>query len=281
MALKLVPTRDLDQQVCLEFLGSDTLDFEHLDWLSAQERLFDPLSFALVDGDTINAILSFSADVPQVTWISFFASVRDGNHPTYFDHIYTQSLGYLKSYGVEYVYLLDLRPWMTLLAETHGFTLQDKVISLSYSPTELLAPHLPPDVSISEMQATDLEAVLLLDRLSFPPQWQLSSRGLRKLLLNGGLHSVLTYESQLVAYAMHSRYGAFAHLDRVAVLPGWQSQGFGKTLISNQIFSLMQSGVIKFTVNTQGSNLPSQALYLHLGYTETGMPVPVLGHAIR
>ncbi len=281
MALKLVPTRDLDQQVCLEFLGSDTLDFEHLDWLSAQERLFDPLSFALVDGDSIKTILSFSADVPQVTWISFFASVRDGKHPTYFDLIYTQSLGYLKSYGVEYVYLLDLRPWMTLLAETHGFTLQDKVISLSYSPTELLAQHLPPDVSISEMQATDLEAVLLLDRLSFPPQWQLSSRGLQKLLLNGGLHSVLTYESQLVAYAMHSRYGAFAHLDRVAVLPGWQSQGFGKTLISNQIYSLMQSGVIKFTVNTQGSNLPSQALYLHLGYTETGMPVPVLGHAIR
>lgn len=281
MTLKLVPTRNFDQQACLEFLASDTLDFEHLDWLSAQERLFDPLSFALLDGNSIKSILAFSADVPQVSWISFFSSLRDGNHPLYFNYLYTQSADYLKSSRVDSVFMLDLRPWMTLLAETHGFTRQDNVISLAYSPTDLPAPHLPPEIHIRAMELADLEAVLLVDRLCFPPQWQLSPRGLQKLLLNGGLHSVLLHQGQLIAYAMHSRYGAFAHLDRVAVLPAWQSQGFGKALISSQIQTLMQSGVVKFTVNTQGSNLPSQALYLHLGYTETGMPVPVLGHAIR
>ena len=281
MPLKVVPTRDFDQQACYEFLASDTLDYEHLDWLSAQERLFDSFTFVLLDGSEIKSMLSFSADVPKITWISFFAALRDGNHPSYFASLYAQGIQYLKSYMVEFAFLLDLRPWMTIMAESQGFTLQDQVISFALSPSVVPTPHLTPEITIRSMQPTDLDAVLLLDQLSFPPQWQLGLRGLRKLQANDGLHSVLFHKDRLVAYAMQSTYGAFAHLDRVAVLPTFQSQGYGKTLITNQIQTLMKSGVLKFTVNTQGSNLPSQALYLGLGYTKTGIPVPVLSHRIR
>lgn len=280
MPLNVVPTRDFDQKACLEFLATDTLDYEHLDWLSAQERLFDPFSFALLDGNAIKAILLLSADVPQVSWISFFAGVRDESHPLYFTYLYAQARHYLKSYGVDAVFLLDLRPWMTLLAESQGFTLQDQVISFAFSPSTLPAFHLAPQTAVRPMQPADLDAVLLLDRLSFSPQWQLGPHGLQKLLQNGGQHSVLCFKDQLIGYAMHSSYGAFAHLDRVAVLPAYQSQGYGKTLITSQIQTLSKAGVVKFTVNTQGSNLPSQALYLSLGYTKTGIPVPVLSHAI-
>ena len=281
MPLKVVPTRDFDKQACYDFLASNTLAYEHLDWLSAQERLFDPFSFALLDGSFIRAILSFSADVPQITWISFFAALRDGNHPSDFTHLYAQGLLYLKSYAIFSVFLLDLRPWMTLLAESQGFLAYDQVISFASTPSAVPNPHLPPEITIRPMQPTDLDAVLLLDQSCFPPQWQLGLRGLRKLQANGGLHSVLFSKDRLIAYAMHSTYGAFAHLDRVAVSPSFQSQGYGKAIITSQIQTLIKSGVLKFTVNTQGSNLPSQALYLGLGYKETGTPVPVLRHSIR
>ena len=212
MTLNIVPTRDFDHRACLEFLATDTLDYEHLDWLSAQERLFDPFTFALLDGSSIKAILSLSADVPQIAWISFFAALRDGNHALYFTNIYAQALIYLKSSTIDSIYLLDLRPWMTLLADSQGFTLQDQVISFAYSPSTLPASYLTPRITMRSIQPSDLDAVLLLDRVSFPPQWQLGPRGLQKLMQNSGLHSVLFHEGQLIAYAMHSTYGAFAHL---------------------------------------------------------------------
>lgn len=281
MRLTVVQTCDIDRQTCLDFLASDTLAFEHLDWLNPQERLFDLLSFALLDGNSIKAILSFSADVPRVSWISLFLAIRDDLHPLYFNYLYTHSYYNLKRYGADYSFILDLRPWMTVLAETQGFTIQDNVISFAYTPSSTPEVYLQPEITIRPMQAPDLEPVIKLDGLSFPPQWQLSQRGLRKLLQNGGVHSVLLSHGELLGYAMHSRYGAFAHLDRVAILPGYQSQGFGKALINSQIKKLMSSGVVKFTVNTQASNLPSQTLYKHLGYTETGKPVPVLAKAIE
>ncbi len=281
MSYNVVLTRDIDKQACYDFLALDTLDYEHLDWLSAQERLFDPFSFALLDGSSIKAILSFSADVPQISWISFFASLRDGNHASYFYNIYAQGLQYLKSYAVDSVYLLDLRPWMTILAQSQGFQPHDQIISFAYTPSAVPRPHLNREVMIRSMRSTDLEAVQLLDRSCFLPQWQLGLRGLQKLHANGGVHSVLFHGNHLIAYAMHSTYGAFAHLDRIAVSPGFQAQGYGKTLIISQIQTLLKSGVIKFTVNTQSSNLPSQALYHGLGYKETGTPVPVLRYSIR
>ena len=281
MTLIVVPTRDYDRTACLDFLASDTLAYEHLDWLSAQERLFDPLTFALLEDSSIKAVLSLSADVPKTSWICFFDALRDENHIVYFNYIYAQVLTILKSYAIDSVFLLDLRPWMTFLAETLGFTRQDEVISFAYSPTTIPTFALPPGISIRSMQPADLPEVLAIDQTCFPPQWQISSRSLAKLQQNGGMHSVLLLEGQLVAYAMQSTYGAFSHLDRLAVQPTCQTQGYGKTLLINQIQKLLQTGVVKFTVNTQGSNLPSQRLYQAIGYIKTGLPVPVLGHIIR
>jgi ribosomal-protein-alanine N-acetyltransferase len=281
MAFKVIPTRDCDAQACLDFLASDTLAYEHLDWLSAQDRLFDLLSFALFEDHTIKAILSLSADIQKTAWISFFDALRDGNHANYLHYTYAHIQALLKSYAIESVFLLDLRPWLTLLAKTLGFTVQDEVISFAYSPAEVPAFFLSPGISVRPMQTADLPAVLAADQASFPPQWQISSRGLVKLLQNGGLHSVLLQEGQLIAYAMHSTYGAFAHLDRIAVLPTHQAQGYGKVLLINQIQKLLQTGVVKLTVNTQASNLPSQRLYRTIGYHETGLPVSVLGHSIH
>lgn len=281
MSLKVVSTRDYDRQACLDFLASDTLAYEHLDWLGAQERLFDPLTFALLEDSSIKAILSLSADVPSTSWICFFDALRDGNHAEYFTYIYAQIMTILKSYAIDSVFLLDLRPWMTFLAEMLGFTRQDEVISFAYSPTTLPTFALPPGISIRSMQPADLPAVLAIDQRCFPPQWQISSRSLVKLQQNGGLHSVLLCDGQLVAYAIQSTYGAFSHLDRIAVQPTCQAQGYGKVLLINQIQKLLQTGVVKFTVNTQGSNLPSQRLYQGIGYTKTGFPVPVLGHLIH
>lgn len=276
----VVPTREYDQMACLDFLASDTLAYEHLDWLSAQERLFDPLSFALLKDNSIKAILALSADVPKTSWICFFDSQRDDNFAIYFEYIYAQIQSILKTNAIDSVYILDLRPWMTTLVEQAGFTRQDEVVSFAYSPITSPVFTLPPDILIRPMQASDLPVVLAADRMSFRPQWQISSRGLEKLQQNGGMHSVLLREGRIVAYAMQSTYGAFSHLDRIAVLPAYQSQGYGKALLLNQLQTLQKTGVVKFTVNTQGSNLPSQRLYQSIGYIETGTPVPVLGHSI-
>lgn len=165
MAFNVIPTRDCNPQVCLDFLASDTLAYEHLDWLSAQDRLFDPLSFALIEDHTIKAILALSADIPTTAWICFYDTLRDGNHPKYLHVIYAQIQPLLKSFDISSVYLLDLRPWMTLLAETLGFTRQDEVISLAYSPTEFEAFNLPSGTSIRFMHAVDLPEVLATDSL--------------------------------------------------------------------------------------------------------------------
>lgn len=280
MSYVVIPTRECDRQACLDFLASDTIAYEHLDWLGPQERLFDPLSFALLEENSIKAILCLSADVPRKSWICFFNSLRDGLHPDHLRHIYAHLQPVLKSHAIDSVFLLDLRPWMTLLAEALGFRHHDDVISFSYSPIHAQASMLPHGYSIRSIQPTDLPAVLALDQLCFLAQWQMSTRSLEKLLQNGGLHSVLLYQERLIAYAMHSTYGAFAHLDRIAVLPSDQGQGCAKALLINQIQSLQKNGVLKFTVNTQASNLPSQRLYQAVGYIANGIPVPVLSQSI-
>jgi [ribosomal protein S18]-alanine N-acetyltransferase len=68
-------------------------------------------------------------------------------------------------------------------------------------------------------------------------------------------------------------YGA--HLARLAVRKEAQGQGIGKFLLGDLIHRARKRGLSRLTVNTQGDNSVSLALYQKVGFFLTGDQYPV------
>ncbi|MEJ5226157.1 MAG: GNAT family N-acetyltransferase, partial [Anaerolineales bacterium] len=73
-----------------------------------------------------------------------------------------------------------------------------------------------------------------------------------------------------------STFGPFgAHLARLAVHPNAQQRGVGRALLADLIDKVSAHGLQRITVNTQGKNLVSQALYRKMGFVPSGESYPV------
>jgi ribosomal protein S18 acetylase RimI-like enzyme len=82
-------------------------------------------------------------------------------------------------------------------------------------------------------------------------------------------------ERGIVGYQLTTGGGQRAHLARLAVHPSVQGRGAGKTLLSDLLRALTQTGIFRLTVNTQSDNQTSLNLYQKMGFVRTGEQHPV------
>jgi ribosomal protein S18 acetylase RimI-like enzyme len=130
------------------------------------------------------------------------------------------------------------------------------------------------------MRPADLPAVVGVDSSAFEPLWQNSFDALKKAYAQALYATVAETSDGLIGYQLSTGNPLGAHLARLAVRPGSQGAGVGAALVRDLILHLKEGGRPHITVNTQGDNLASQALYRKLGFTLTGERYPVFVYPV-
>lgn len=251
----------------------------HLDWRGPLEWVGSPYFWLTQQHERTVAALACPPDPAQVYWLRLFAcaasvSLRDSWHTLW----ETAQIALRDKPGQ--VAIIALHDWMAALAEESDFRFEDAILMMSWSGALTPAPATPAHISLRPMQMHDLPQVAAVDAAAFPLLWQNSLPSLQLALPQAGVAAVAEVDGQVVGYQM-STYGPFgAHLARLAVLPGFQRQGVGRALVSDLTHKVTARGLQRITVNTQGKNIHSQALYRAAGFVHHGESYPVYTWAL-
>jgi ribosomal protein S18 acetylase RimI-like enzyme len=81
--------------------------------------------------------------------------------------------------------------------------------------------------------------------------------------------SLLRFDGAPVAYIGATLFTNWGHIDRIAVKPELQGNGFARAALILAINSLRQQGASRVGLSTQKTNLRSQRLYEHFGFRRT------------
>ena len=112
--------------------------------------------------------------------------------------------------------------------------------------------------------------LLALDNAAFPWLWRNSLDEFGEYLDSPGVQVLALYaQGQLVAYIGVTEFEGWGHIDRVAVQPERQGEGFGQAAVTLGLASLRRGGARRVGLSTQRSNVRSQRLYERLGFQRT------------
>jgi ribosomal protein S18 acetylase RimI-like enzyme len=150
-----------------------------------------------------------------------------------------------------------------------GFSLIEEVITfelLQTSPRLDATSHLDfQRANVSDVQM--LELLCEIDNSSFPWLWWNSRIEFETYALTPGVEIYIGYFGQdAVSYIGITSYGGWGHLDRIAVIPNHQHEGFGLESLDFAVRTLVRQGARRIGLSTQRLNLRSQKLYERFGF---------------
>ena len=115
-----------------------------------------------------------------------------------------------------------------------------------------------------------LEIVAAIDAEAFPWLWRNSySEFVEYLSTPDVTLSLLRFDGAPVAYIGATLFTNWGHIDRIAVKPELQGNGFGRAALILAINTLRQRGARRIGLSTQKTNTRSQRLYEQFGFRRT------------
>jgi ribosomal protein S18 acetylase RimI-like enzyme len=177
---------------------------------------------------------------------------------------------------------MDYGEWAQPHLKAIGFDPLAQVITLT--KTDHLLPassaiHLPePNASgITLRSATyaDLAAIVTVDRVAFEPHWWRSLDTVRRRAATTSGFTVAEYRGDVIGYTEHELHPPYAHLNRIAIHPRFQSQGIGALLLRHVLRALWRLGAETISLNTEHHNHRSRRLYDSFGFETTRDAVTV------
>lgn len=172
--------------------------------------------------------------------------------------------------------------WMERGLSNAGFEIEEQIISLVLDKIQQrpIAAMNPPPAHLRLATPEDLLLIAQMDAAIFEPLWHFSERNLLELLWRGRLQLALQ-QDQIVGYsALLSNSKREAQLARLGVAASRQGQGVGRYLLTDAIQACQGLGYQQLALNTQVSNLRSQALYHAFGFRPFGEKISVLTKSI-
>ncbi len=114
----------------------------------------------------------------------------------------------------------------------------------------------------------EFQALLELDHQSFPWLWWNSREEFLNYAESFGVNIYLGRDraGRPVSYIGVTRFRNWGHLDRIAVDPSLQGQGYGLESLDWAVQSLTRSGARRIGLSTQARNLRSRKLYERYGF---------------
>ncbi len=141
-------------------------------------------------------------------------------------------------------------------------------------------------VAIRLMRPTDLDAVVAMERATFPTPW---TRGIFKgELLQGASRRwvVVTSPGGILGYAGTMQAGEESHIMNLAVRADSRGIGLGAALLADLMSDAQARGVERMTLEVRPSNAPAIAMYEDAGfhpagerpgyYSDTGEPALIM-----
>ncbi len=264
-----------DQQKIADLIFFESRVHRHLDWRTPLDWLgFSPY-WVIEEGRQITGALACPPDPDSIAWIRLFAYASHLSRHSTWPPLWEAVRNQLAEQGGAMVAAITTQHWFDqILAEEH-FDLTEHIVLLEWDAGSIEPMGLPSSMHIRQMKPQDLPGVVEVDAAAFEPLWRNSLPALSKAYEQSSYATVVEDDSGLIGYQL-STGGLFgAHLARLAVLPRSQGHGLGGALVSDLILHMQGTGGSKVTVNTQGNNSASLALYSRLGFRLTGEKYPV------
>jgi RimJ/RimL family protein N-acetyltransferase len=122
---------------------------------------------------------------------------------------------------------------------------------------------LPADPFDAATRAT----LVAIDWAAFPWLWRNNDLEFNAYGLVPGVELFIGYlDHQPIAYLGITAYLGWGHLDRIAVLPSLQGQGYGQEALAFAIDRLARLGAQRIGLSTQRGNMRSRHLYERFGF---------------
>ncbi len=259
---------------------SDLIFFEghvhrHLDWRTPLDWLGHSPYWALEENGRVAAALACPPDPDSIAWLRLFVHASRLSGPEAWLPLWAAARSELEGRGRVIAAAIAMERWMDSLLTASGFALAHHIVMLEWTNQPVTRYSIPAGYSIRTMTPDDLPRVVEVDTAAFDLLWQNSLPALSKAFSQAVYASVAENASGMVGYQLSTWSPLGAHLARLAVRPESQGHGLGAVLVNDLIVRMQNNGAAQITVNTQGNNNASLALYQRLGFRRTGEQYPV------
>ncbi|MBX7161120.1 MAG: ribosomal protein S18-alanine N-acetyltransferase [Acidimicrobiia bacterium] len=128
-----------------------------------------------------------------------------------------------------------------------------------------------PDVVLSPMRATHLDAVLRIEEAVYPTPWSRSLFESELSKLSTRAYYVAHEGQRLCGYGGLLMAGDEAHVATVAVDPAFQRRGMATRLMLHLSVAALERGASTATLEVRADNTAAQRLYARFGYMPVGV----------
>ncbi len=269
------PARVQDHQEIANLMFFERYVHRHLDWRHPTDWLGSPFYWVLEKNSRIVAVLACPLDQKGITWIRLFAHADQLSTEEAWAILWEKAKNELTHYGNIEVAVISLKTWVKDLLDENGFTNDDQIVMMVWNDTKAHPWSLPEGINIRMMTEDDLEDVAVVDVAAFAPIWQNSLSMLKQAYPQAVVATVAESADGIIGYQFSTASPFGAHLARLAVHPQAQRQGVASALIGDLTQKLIAKNIGQLSVNTQGHNIHSLALYKKCGFIETGEEYPL------
>lgn len=246
----------------------------HLDWLSPLEWVGQQPLLAVRQNNRLVAAISCPPDPPQVAWIRLFVVSSKITPERAWNMLWHETRQRFNAAPPVLAAAMPLNQWFRKLLETSGFDQTEQVVGLLWRHGDMSKAR-KTGVDIRDMTPGDLDIIARMDQAAFVPLWQNSRMALASAFSQSAVATVAEISHQVVGYQISTAASQSGHMARLAVLPSHQGKGIGYALVRDALERFTSRGVSTVTVNTQGHNLSSLAVYRKAGFEISGETFPV------
>ena len=148
----------------------------------------------------------------------------------------------------------------------HAFCFQNSEYDMEYSNNApCVLPNTP--LTIRPAEHTDIPSLCIIDKACFNPNRQHPELRFKHALDNPSVHVFIAKHGEHILGQVHLTFEKTqARLTDLAVLPAWQRQGFGQTLIAHCLNYARKYNQHRITLVVAAQNQQALQLYQNLGF---------------
>jgi ribosomal-protein-alanine N-acetyltransferase len=161
------------------------------------------------------------------------------------------------------------------MLEKTSFEPVQEIITLVWDQSIQISSPPQVDHNIRPISVNDLETIHAIDTSAFGALWKSSYDTLARAYQQSCESTLIEIGGIAVGYQISTTGPLGGHLARLAVLPAYQGQGIGFTLVQDVLERFSRRGAQRVTVNTQRDNSGSLSLYKKAGFRITNETYPV------